>query len=195
MNLVFKNDKIAVYDDVLTDMEFLCLREAMKAQPFGLYTFSGYMSYSMSADDKPGYKSSNISNSFPDPQPIAAEIDPFYYRLDEIVKESNITLPSVSCSSSFWIYPPGSGLHYHNDGIYAGSYAFYIHEEWDETWGGELLIRPDNDDLGGQFIIPKPNRLVLIAPNILHSINPVHLRAGNRHRQSLAGFLHVNPKD
>ena len=41
----------------------------------------------------------------------------------------------------------------------------------------------------GHYILPKPNRFVLIRPGILHRINPVHQSAGDEVRVSIIGFF------
>lgn len=39
------------------------------------------------------------------------------------------------------------------------------------------------------FISPRPNRLVLLAPNILHAVNRVDDDAGDHLRATIVGFL------
>lgn len=41
----------------------------------------------------------------------------------------------------------------------------------------------------GHYILPKPNRLVIIKPNTLHRIKPVDPSAGDNVRASIAGFF------
>lgn len=118
--------------------------------------------------------------------------------------------------ASAYIYRAGWGLSWHDDaGPYCGAFAYYIHPEWRGNWGGELMIleeerltqaAPGAVDLGypagggfqkpafcaegrGSFIIPKPNRLVLLSKALLHRINPVSPHAGENMRFSIAGFF------
>ncbi len=131
-----------------------------------------------------------------------------------------------------FLYPIGSGLSWHNDSAYSGSYIFYAHPTWNCQWGGELLVAhpscrdqqpagpevsvvewedglpksvkkvpigqhldnaAQNAVLGepgiGQFILPKPNRPVLLRGGHSHKINPVSPSAGDRVRCSIAGFF------
>lgn len=110
------------------------------------------------------------------------------------------------------VYPVGSALRYHNDAHYKGSYTFYIHPHWDSEWGGELEVleanvgdihalldesafdnRRVNDlisSLGiAHAIIPKPNRLILLAPGRLHKISRIAPSAGSNLRISIQGFM------
>ncbi|NJM20898.1 MAG: proline hydroxylase [Richelia sp. RM2_1_2] len=117
-------------------------------------------------------------------------------------------------TAKVYLYPQGSGLTWHDDGgNKTGSYAFYTHPSWNVQWGGDLLI-PDestknhdyqlvtiiksdnrydknkNIEVGmGQYIAPKPNRLVVIAGENPHRINKVEPTAGDRIRSSISGFF------
>lgn len=40
-----------------------------------------------------------------------------------------------------WIYPPGSGLSLHQDGVlYTGAFTYFAHPEWRLHWGGHLMV-------------------------------------------------------
>ena len=45
-------------------------------------------------------------------------------------------------STTAWIYPPGTGLSMHNDGVnvYRGAYAYFLNDEWRSHWGGLLIV-------------------------------------------------------
>jgi Rps23 Pro-64 3,4-dihydroxylase Tpa1-like proline 4-hydroxylase len=116
-----------------------------------------------------------------------------------------------------YVYPQGTGLSWHVDDhqLYAGAFIYYAHPHWNAHWGGELLIAerdvaPDADpeempimghrfetesyserllEMGcGNFIAPKPNRLVLLkgAPHMVSRISPA---AGASVRATVAGFF------
>ncbi|MCH2110641.1 MAG: 2OG-Fe(II) oxygenase [Polyangiaceae bacterium] len=110
-----------------------------------------------------------------------------------------------------YVYPRETGLSWHVDDseTYAGAFIYYAHPIWNAHWGGELMLaEPPEEplpvmayrfetetysqelmDLGvGQFIAPKPNRLVLLggAP---HMIAQVKAAAGHNVRASVAGFF------
>ena len=114
-----------------------------------------------------------------------------------------------------YVWPPGVGLSWHSDSNYEGAITYYAHNYWSSNWSGEFLTvegdsyleKPDDlkwrvfdnsqlDELImnhgiGNFIQPKPNRLVLSkagANGILHKVNRSTLQA--RDRLTLQGFLH-----
>lgn len=126
------------------------------------------------------------------------------------------TWNSFSCVSS--IYPADTALSWHDDGKdKLGAYSYYTHPSWNVLWGGELQIadhapieslgkdntvtannqslhnRVENEFLmeigSGVYIMPKPNRLVLLAPKTLHMVRRVDKNAGNNCRMSLQGFF------
>lgn len=104
---------------------------------------------------------------------------------------------------------------------YAGAFIYYAHPYWNAHWGGELLIAELGDgsegdevegdelditahrfeteeysarlmDMGcGSFIMPKPNRLVVLggAPHMIARVSPA---AGHHVRASVAGFFLID---
>lgn len=117
-----------------------------------------------------------------------------------------------------YLYRAGWALPWHEDigegAEYRGAFSYYLHKEWRGNWGGELMILNDERlhepgentiDLAfsqgtglyppshvaggiGTFIAPKPNRLVVMRPKVLHAINTVSPLAGENMRLALAGF-------
>ncbi len=116
-----------------------------------------------------------------------------------------------------YVYPRETGLSWHVDdhALYAGAFVYYAHPHWNAHWGGELLIAendPETDaeegalpimgyrfetesyserllDVGcGSFVMPRPNRLVLLAgaPHMVARIVPA---AGAAVRASISGFF------
>jgi len=47
----------------------------------------------------------------------------------------------------------------------------------------------------GQFVFPKPNRLVIVQTGVAHAVNPVSKAAGDRVRASIAGFFIATPAE
>jgi hypothetical protein len=114
-----------------------------------------------------------------------------------------------------WVYPPGTALGWHRDRRgRSGAYAFYSHPIWQSSWGGETLIadedqpvpesvnRPsrhtlfDSADIDestspaiGAYVLPRPNRLLLISAGTRHRVNPARAEAGAPPRCSVAGFF------
>jgi hypothetical protein len=118
----------------------------------------------------------------------------------------------VALSGKTLLYPQNAGLQWHDDAkFYSGAFAFYYHPEWNSLWGGELLVAaPDRRIPGwtpqhlfdnrqnsaallrkgmGRYLMPLPNRLVLIAPGVHHMISRVSASAGDHFRASVAGFF------
>ncbi|MER7736454.1 2OG-Fe(II) oxygenase [Streptomyces erythrochromogenes] len=118
---------------------------------------------------------------------------------------------------SFWQYPAGSRLGWHNDVAAGrqGEFVFFLHEEWKASWSGELLILDadpadidvDDADLTPlevvevkaslaphclTAIVPKPNRLVLVKEGTIHCIQRVDHTAGEILRQTMTGFVAAN---
>lgn len=113
-----------------------------------------------------------------------------------------------------YLHGRGSRLQCHSDSpLYAGAAVFYAHYEWRSYWGGELVF-PDVDNKAnhqpvigdgpilnkglrlmmeekfcGEYVAPKPNRLVIIKGGVWHYTNPVDYAAGDNIRVSIATFL------
>ena len=115
-----------------------------------------------------------------------------------------------------YVYPAGSALSWHGDDSahYTGAFIYYAHPYWNAHWGGELLLaetapgeelpimahRFDDEaysaalmDRGaGRFIMPKPNRLVVLG-SAPHMVTPVRAAAGSNVRASISGFFLRDP--
>lgn len=115
------------------------------------------------------------------------------------------------------VYPAGTALSWHQDtSKYSGAFIFYAHLDWNVQWGGELLIasrdaveppsepqfRFDNEAFSewllargiGHFVLPKPNRMVVLSPESRHMVTPVRRAAGRHVRASVAGFFDRGPR-
>ena len=66
------------------------------------------------------------------------------------------------------------------------STVYYLHEEWQEGWGGELRLQDKNDQW--HIIAPKTNRIAIFQSDLLHEVLPAKhqrlsitawLRSGN----------------
>ena len=115
-----------------------------------------------------------------------------------------------------YVYPAGGALSWHGDDSahYTGAFIYYAHPHWNAHWGGELLLaetdatdalpimahRFDDEAYSaallergaGHFVMPKPNRLVVLggAP---HMVSPVRAAAGSNVRASISGFFLREP--
>jgi len=123
---------------------------------------------------------------------------------------------SIEFRCNWWQFPPGSGSDWHDDGGEARAVAFilYLHEEWNASWGGGLIASewdmgrvaafsagtPRPGSVGyamtasrapARYVVPVPNRLVLLKSPTPHRVEPVHPRAGDRTRNTITGFVRV----
>jgi len=85
-----------------------------------------------------------------------------------IKKEKNLYL-----QSQFYVWK-NSNIFWHNDDSYDYGVTYYISKEWKKNWGGELLLE------NGQWISPKPNRIVFIKAPFSHKTCIVAEGAGER---------------
>ena len=108
-----------------------------------------------------------------------------------------------------YLYPPGTKISWHDDGVFSGAAIFYVHPYWNAHWAGELMLaktpnvevpstnymtRKDHSDhlnyYGiGQYIAPISNRLVFTKGSLWHSINRVDQAAGDNVRCSVVAFF------
>lgn len=123
---------------------------------------------------------------------------------------------------TFWQYPAGSRLGWHNDAGRGreGEFILYLHREWDISWGGELMLidrdprsllnragadgaaleaaSPDvrlreilrDCEVSPLAVLPRPNRLVLVKANTIHTVRRVDHTAGANKRCTLTGFVY-----
>jgi hypothetical protein len=87
-------------------------------------------------------------------------------------------------TQSAWVYRPGEGLAWHSDTGWIGAYIYYVHPDWQPSWGGELRMEDAS-------VAPSPNRLVLVRGGTRHCITPVERAAGEAYRASVSGFFHA----
>jgi hypothetical protein len=150
--------------------------------------------------------------------PTETPLDAFIDGINGVAAEASGLIGAWNgMTISPWIYPAGAGLSLHRDHYhYVGSYTYFIHREWNFHWGGQLLVLdprtgtsddPDDSPLAPHWlsdrdeirtamepglatcVLPKPNRLVFIAPDVYHLVTRVDANAGNRPRLTLAGFF------
>lgn len=115
-----------------------------------------------------------------------------------------------------YVYHAGTGLGWHTDGKYGapGAFVYYAHPEWRPEWGGELLVsspetkpkdhesetmtsnwgNPSHNALImehsiGHYVLPKPNRLVMMSGGFYHAIKKVDPSAGDNLRMTVQGFF------
>jgi len=84
----------------------------------------------------------------------------------------------------------------HGPHIDNGSYVFYIHPHWDESWDGKLKITEAVDSQYRDGIFAKPNRFIWMNPNVIHDVSTTSENASHSRVTNL-GFLNscfdINP--
>jgi hypothetical protein len=137
--------------------------------------------------------------------------------LDVVVQQASFVGQPVadwhSVGAATWLYPQGAGLSWHTDGrVHVGAFIYYAHPYWNCQWGGELLLADvsledranwqrgstlentwENTHLSehgwGHYVMPKPNRLVLLKGGVPHKLQRVDTNAGDHVRATVAGFF------
>jgi len=227
--LIYKSADIHVYDDVLSPEHFE-----------GLFRYLNGVQYTSVHDDhwhkvwrlhdghplkgkaswyrSKGSASSNRASDYP----TNSGMDPLVRWIADQSSELECIVGAEGAWDRFsyapWIYPAGSGLSLHEDGVtYTGAFTYFAHKRWNLHWGGYLMVldsrtrsRSHKDlwpsflsddhetdrvfDPGlAQVILPKPNRIVFISASTPHLLTRVDINAGQAARISVAGFFHKPP--
>ncbi|SED17187.1 2OG-Fe(II) oxygenase [Streptomyces sp. TLI_105] len=219
MNIVASGARYRVIDDFLPANELAEIRSLMKRRRFEevasvIYPETdGHAFRSRGAVLRQDTGAPTAASREQDAQPAA-----FRTILGELGAHPDMFgVPGEDWSSvgfSFWQYPAGSRLGWHNDVATGrlGEFVFFLHEEWRASWAGELVILDadpeavDVDTTGMSAmeaveakasmashaltaIVPKPNRLVLVQEGTIHCINRVDPTAGTTLRQTMTGFV------
>ena len=88
-------------------------------------------------------------------------------------------------------YPPGTFYKKHvdrftKDSSRSISFIFYLHEEWTEADGGELVLYNKNDEVI-KTILPRPGSMIIfLSEDFPHEVKPA-----SRERKSLTGWMHT----
>jgi len=190
MKVVFDDPNYVVIDDVFPEQTFDYLRRAYFSEDLKLVGHFDTKAFSVS--DGIPYRAAPhyyMSAQFKTPNASTGKFAEFASVVDELHRKYFPQELYKNISVTAYCYQQGTGLGWHNDAGtgYHGSYAYYLHSEWKPTWGGHLLI--GEDEVGGRFIPPRPNRLVFIRRGIPHMIQRIDRNAGENCRLSLSGFF------
>lgn len=213
MRLLLKNSKFAVYDDVLSKEEFQHLWAYMQEEHYAMpNSYGQWLKVWRIGDAAPlGSREYHASQA-----PFNLPLDKVASAIEKAGKENpELVKPFEDVTYRSYLYPRGCKLSWHDDStVYCGAATFYAHPKWGSTWGGELMVaevpplgsvfknspnKPHMDHAWedeyihiygmGQFVTPKPNRLVIMAPGVYHAINRVDADAGDHPRSSVVGFF------
>jgi Rps23 Pro-64 3,4-dihydroxylase Tpa1-like proline 4-hydroxylase len=130
------------------------------------------------------------------PKPTIDEITfytVFYDILEYFYKE---TKDEIKIHQQWTCYSEGCFLKNHNDGQgieYQNTCAIliYLNEEWDESWGGNLVLRNtknQNDDVVAYKVIPTFGKVAIIDLKTFDTSHAVERVIGNHHRCTLLAF-------
>jgi SM-20-related protein len=97
-----------------------------------------------------------------------------------------LNIPNLQCAH-FACYNAGEFYALHRDNPQGKngrmiSTVYYLHEDWQDDWGGELHLQDKNDIW--HVLQPKPNRIALFQSDLLHEV----LEAKHQ-RLSITGWL------
>jgi hypothetical protein len=212
MKAAFSSEQFAVFDDFLGAAEYERLWRFIQAEPYVFMHPRGsapdYPCSALTLRGKTPYLSRQVeifknARACPAGSPVEptmrkiATSDAFtpWLGVEDVDFDLLTALPLLQ--------PAGSGLPWHtHQGAQGGSYALYLHPTWRSHWGGELLIAGtqgvDTGDpameaqvmalAAAHAILPRPNRLVVIAARVAHCVRAVESAAGDHLRVSLTGF-------
>ena len=204
MRLVKRTSYFAVLDDVLPAHEFARLGKFMAEEEYAFVHATGWFKTYSVEDGNPLEGRTYLSQGLSEGQanhawPTGKAVDSLIECLEGLLDDfpdivGRRELDWLLFTARPFLYPRGTSLSWHNDEDLelprSGAFAFYTHGEWRSSWGGELLVAPPGRERDlGFFILPMPNRLVLVQAGVEHTIRPVHLAAGEAMRSSIAGFL------
>ena len=75
--------------------------------------------------------------------------------------------------------------------IYQPDKSMRFGQHLDNAWENEKLMETGT----GRYVMPKPNRLVIVALGCAHCVNPVAQAAGDKVRATITGFFIAPPEE
>ncbi|RAG83698.1 hypothetical protein DN069_20815 [Streptacidiphilus pinicola] len=207
MKATFQNELFAVFDDFLSRDALDQVWNGFREEPMQYVKSRAAVRVFRPLDGEPlaGKPIFNAPRSSGGDVPLYPSGRPIDAVVEAIEGAAGTFEPWVGRKGTDWtcfsatpfMYPMGSGLSWHRDSRdRTGSFVAYVHPEWRDSWGAELLVESAAAEGGsaanagwGQYVTPMPNRLVVISSQARHAIKKVDLQAGENCRASIAGFF------
>lgn len=153
---VLELDDLLVIDDFLPSEDYLKLREFLVCSDYKHINTSGSISRAWHLQDRFPLRSdkswimraAEVGEDKPDwVVPTGTPIDGFMRAVESFQADR---VPCVGqrgeawdeFSATSWIYPPGTSLAMHTDGVnvYTGAYVYFLNDAWRSHWGGLLVV-------------------------------------------------------
>ncbi len=186
MNITFKNSIFSVVDDFLDQDDFNKLCNYVKDIEYKYYEFAE-QTISVSTLIVSSISSKTNHTPFPSNTPFDAVINKVSDNLDHIITTG---FQYKYFFARAMVITAGTHLGWHKDPEKHG-YAFYCHDQWQQEWGGELMMNTGEEHIG-QYIYPSPNRFVTWKNNIFHSVNRVEISAKKNSRIGIVGAFEID---
>jgi len=208
MKPIIKNPKFAIYDNVLSPDQFSSAWRWMQKQNYFAVNSQNWLQVWRLSDGSPMAGEEYHLSKAPFKDDVLNAISD--YSLEVAKDNPEIVGDWDEIIYRCYVYPRGSRIDWHNDCGYTAALILYIHPVWSSGWGGELMVAeiPNNVDFNslgqidatwkytflniwgaGNYISPKPNRMVLTPAGVWHSINRVDANAGDHCRCSVVCFF------
>lgn len=209
--LVLKTDQFLILDDFCPPELLQEMWRVIRVEGYAAAPVVGHLSANWKIDGQLAYSSQAAIHSEVDKNSWASIIGDYF----KFVADSYPNLVGKGWSDiriHAQVYGRGTRIKLHFDSHSLGSFTYYPHPEWSPSWGGDLFVpigvplykdlpikQPKGigrewDDVFlknglGYSISPKPNRCVLVAPGVSHSVSRVDPDCGDAMRFSVVGFL------
>jgi Rps23 Pro-64 3,4-dihydroxylase Tpa1-like proline 4-hydroxylase len=153
MRETFRNTQVLVLDDFLPKEEFDALRAYLQLEDYDWIRSNDWDRVWRITDGDslkgPEIYSHDLGLN-KHHYPSGSGMDMF---LERILKAKEIFAPWVGVFSKEWravtaqpfLFPQGTRLSWHGDppDLITGGYVFYVHDQWNIQWGGELFIEEE----------------------------------------------------
>lgn len=208
MRLVLKTDKFVVIDDFLPSTVHLEVWAVLGKENFMPAKILTLWNRNWSFDQGLPFATDSLLFSKATPKSYLEMVGAHYHVVAQQFPDLTGDWDDIRIHAQ--MYGRGTKINCHTDKHAVGSFTRYAHDIWLPHWGGELFFPsvtafdsnnepPKTIDRGwendylklglGQYIAPIPNRCILAAPGVFHSVNRVDLDAGDHMRCSVVGFL------